>query len=77
VNGIFIPFPFSFFLSCFRDIWEGGERLLVIAFVHLIQGFYQSLPYRWLWEITGYELDARQLFACAASLHNFARAPAQ
>ena len=41
VNGIFIPIPFSFFLSLLLSgVWEGGKRRLVIAFGQLIKGFY-------------------------------------
>ena len=81
VNGIFIPFPFSLFLSLLLSghmgrrreasgyrVWAADSRLLPTI---------SLLPYRWLWEITGHELGARQLFACAPSLHSFARAPAQ
>jgi hypothetical protein len=81
VNVIFIPFPFSFFLSFLLSGYMGRRRKAsgcrVWAADTRLLSTINLLPYRWLWEITGHELGARQLLACAPSLHNFARAPAQ
>jgi hypothetical protein len=81
LNSIFIPFPFSFFLSLLLSGYMGRRReasgYRVWAADSRLLSTINLLPYRWPWEITGYELGARQLFACAPSLHNFARAPAQ